>query len=71
MRTETQSTWQRLYKHWFCKYYKVHEDCIEFDNKQAENIKNAQKQKASFPKKSVEYADLYKPVLNKIMTTYE
>ena len=51
------------------KYYKVYEGCIEF--KLAIMIwDNADRQKASFPKESVENADLYNPVLNKIMTTY-
>ena len=31
---------------------------------------NAERQKASFPKKIGKNADLYKPVLNKIMTTH-
>ena len=35
------------------------------------NAKSSEKQKTSFPKESVENADLYKPVLNKIMTTHE
>ena len=33
------------------------------------NAKSARRQKASFPKESVENVDLYKPVLNKIITT--
>ena len=32
---------------------------------------NAERQKTSFPNKSVENADFYKSVLNKIMTTLE
>ena len=32
---------------------------------------DAERQKTSLPKKSVENADLYKPILNKIMTTHE
>ena len=35
------------------------------------NGKSSGKQKISFPKESVENADLYKPVLNKIMITHE
>ena len=35
------------------------------------NAKSIKRQKISFTKESVENADLYKPVLNKIMTTYE
>ena len=31
---------------------------------------NSQRQKTSFPKESGENTDLYKPVLNKIMTTH-
>ena len=33
--------------------------------------KGAKKLKTSFAKESVENADLYKPVLNKVMTTHE
>ena len=33
--------------------------------------KSAERQKTSFPKESVENADLYKPVFNKIMTIHE
>ena len=32
--------------------------------------KNAERQKTSFPKESVENADCYKSVLNKIVTTH-
>ena len=32
---------------------------------------NAERQKANFPKESVENADLYKPALNEIMTTHQ
>ena len=35
------------------------------------SAKGAEKQKTSFPKGLVENADLYKPVLNKILTTYK
>ena len=46
---------------------KVYEGYIEFHTMQ-----KAQKYKAlSFPKQSVENADLYKLVWNKIMTTHE
>ena len=58
-------------KHWLCKYYKVYEDFIEFDTEQVENTKSAERQKTGFPKESVENADLHKPALKKIMTTYE
>ena len=34
------------------------------------NAKRSERQKTSFPKESLENADLYKPVLNKIMTTH-
>ena len=40
-------------------------------SKQAVNTKRAEKQKTSFPKEQIENADLYKFVLNKIMTTQE
>ena len=51
--------------------YEVYEDYIELDTEQAENTKSPERQKTSFPKESVENADLYKPVSNKIMTTHE
>ena len=35
------------------------------------NAKSAERQKTSFPKESVENADLHKLVLNKILTTYK
>ena len=35
------------------------------------NAKSEERQKTSFPKKSVENTDFYKPVLNKIMTRHE
>ena len=36
------------------------------------NAKSVEKQKkTSFPKESVENAELYKPVLDKVMTTHE
>ena len=47
------------------------EDHIEFKIEQTGNTKIAERQKTSFPKESVENADLYKPVLIKIMTTNE
>ena len=37
----------------------------------AKNTENTEKQKSSFPKEIVENTDLYKPVLNKIMTKQE
>ena len=39
--------------------------------KRQKNTKSAGKQKTSFSKEKVENADLYKPVLNKIMATEE
>ena len=35
------------------------------------NAESAERQKTSFTKEFVENADLYKPLLNKIMTTHE
>ena len=35
------------------------------------SAKRVEIQKISFPKKLVENPDLYKPILNKIMTTHE
>ena len=35
------------------------------------SAKSVEKQKTSFSKGSVKNADLYKPVLNKILTTYK
>ena len=35
------------------------------------NANSAERQKTSFSKELVENAELYKPVLNKIMTTHE
>ena len=37
---------------------------------QTENTVSAERQKTSFPEESVQNANLYKPVLNKIMTTH-
>ena len=51
------------------KCYKFYEDYIELDTEQTENTKCAERQKTSFPKESVENADLYKSVLNKIIIT--
>ena len=48
--------------------YKVYEGYIESIWHNAKSIK---KQWTRFPKESVENADLYKPVLDKIMTTQE
>ena len=41
------------------------------NSEQGENTKRAERQKTSFPKEEVEYADLYKPIQNKIMTIQE
>ena len=41
------------------------------NSEQAGNTKSAERQKTSFPKEQVENTDLYKPVLNKIMTTQD
>ena len=51
------------------KCYKVYEGYIKF-NLAIMIWHNAERQKASFPKESVENADLYKSVLNKLMTTH-
>ena len=40
-------------------------------HEQAEKTKCTERQKTSFPKESVENVGLYKPALNKIMTTYD
>ena len=44
---------------------------LKSKNQRCRNMKkqNTEKQKPSFPKEYVENEDLYKPVLNKIMTT--
>ena len=73
MRTKTQITWH-LHKQRWCKCYKIYEDYIKFDAEQAENTKSAERLKKkndSFPKESVENADLLKPLLNKVKTTHE
>ena len=44
---------------------------ITSNSEQTENTKRAERQKTSFSKEYVENADLYKPVLNEIMTTQE
>ena len=46
---------------------------ITLNSEQAENTKSTERQKkqTSFPKEQVENTDLYKPVLNKTMTTQE
>ena len=42
------------------------------NSEQTENTKSAERQKkTSFPKEKVENTDLYKPVLDKVMTTQE
>ena len=46
---------------------KVYEDYFEFKT----DRKRAEIQKTGFPKEQVENTDLYKPVLNKTMTTQE
>ena len=51
------------------KYYKLYEGYIEFNSTQRK--KSTERQKTSFPKESVKNADLFKSVLNKIMTTLE
>ena len=55
----------------WCKLQKVCEDYIEFSTEQAEKTKSSEIQKLSFRKELAENADLYKSVLNKIMTTHE
>ena len=50
---------------WLCKCFKFYEDYIEFDTEQSRKYKKSRRQKASFPKGSVENADFYTPVLNK------
>ena len=44
---------------------------ITSNSEQAENTKSAVRQKINFPKEYVENTDLYKPLLNKIMTIKE
>ena len=44
---------------------------ITSNSEQAENRKNAERQKNLFSKRIGKYTDLHKPVLNKIMTTQE
>ena len=39
------------------------------NSEQEVNTKSAERQKTSFPKEQAENTGLYKPVLNKIMTT--
>ena len=48
-----------------CKCYKVNEGYIEF------NLTQRRKAENQFAKRIGENADLYEPVLNKIMTTHE
>ena len=43
-----------------------YESYIEFDT-----AKSAEIQKTTYPKESVENADLYKPILKKIITTHD
>ena len=47
-----------------------HANAIKF-MKAISNLTQCKNRRKSFPKESVENADLYKPVLNKIMTTHE
>ena len=49
--------------------YKVYQGYIEFNSKQRK--KRRKTKKTSFPKESVENADLCKLVLNKIITSHE
>ena len=44
---------------------------IKSKSEQAVNTKSAESQKISFPKEQIENTDLYKPVLNEIMTKKE
>ena len=44
---------------------------ITSNSEQAQSTKSAERQKASFPQEQVENTDLYKPILNKIITTQE
>ena len=44
---------------------------IEFNIEQVENTKFTERRKAKFLQEKMKNADLYKPVLKKIMTTYE
>ena len=66
---KTQST-SYLYKQWLCN-----ENVLKFINVTLNSIqhkvKSVAKQKTSFPKESIENADFYKLVLNKIMITHE
>ena len=49
---------------------KVHEDYVEFRTGR-KHKKRRKTKKTSFPKEQIENTDLYKPALNKIMTTQE
>ena len=53
-----------------CKCYNVYEGYIKFNIMQKAQ-KDKEERENSFPKVSGENADLYKPVLNKIMTTHK
>ena len=48
---------------------KVYKDNIELKKEKAESAGNTERRKISFPKEQVENTDLYKPVLNKIITS--
>ena len=54
-----------------CKCCKLYEGCIEFNSTFGRMQKVQKNKKTSFPKESVENADLYKSVLDKIMTRNE
>ena len=52
-----------------CKRYKLYAGYIELNSTQCK--KRRKTKKASFPKESVENADLNKPVFDKIMIIHE
>ena len=49
---------------------RLHQEQVE-KKEQTENTKSTEREKLSFPKDPVEYTDLCKPILNRIMTTHE
>lgn len=49
---------------------RLHQEQVE-NTEQIENTKSTEREKLSFPKDPVEYTDLSKPILNRIMTTHE
>ena len=72
MRTKTQSTWYLLLcKQWLCNVKKLIKLTLNSTQNSQETQKAQKDQKTSFPKESVENADFYKPILNKIMTMHE